>query len=137
MRVLFVCKGNTCRSPMAAAIAHKISSGAIEAESAGVSATNGDPAASNAITVIAKKGMDIGGHRARRVDSLNLSSYDRIVALDARVAQRLRRHGVGSPILMELNVPDPIGSDEKRYHETANLIERELRQIFTATRKHE
>jgi len=117
---------------MAAAIARNISNGAIEADSGGVSATNGDSAAPNAITVMAKRGMDISEHKSRRVDSLNLSIYERIVALDASVAQRLRRQGVNSPVLIELNVPDPIGSDVKRYDETANLIERELRRIFTA-----
>jgi protein-tyrosine-phosphatase len=117
---------------MAAAIAHKIFGGAIEAESAGVSAPNGDSAASNAIAVMAKKGMDISGHRARQIDALTLSSYDRIVALDVNVAWRLRRLGVNSPVLIELNVPDPIGADVKRYDETADLIEHELRRIFAA-----
>lgn len=130
MRLLFVCAGNTCRSPMAAAIARQIFTDLVDAESAGVSAADGDLAAANAITVMVNRGMDISGHKARRVDSLDLSCYDRIVALDGDVAQRLRRYGVAAPTLVELNVADPIGSDVKRYKETADQIERELRRIF-------
>jgi protein-tyrosine-phosphatase len=112
---------------MAAAIAGKLFGDAVKAESAGISAHPGDPAAANAILTMEKCGMDLTGHEARRLDAVEVSAYDRIVAMDADVARSLRRHGLTPPILIELNIPDPIRGDIKLYKTTADQIQQQLK----------
>ena len=69
-RVLFVCSGNTCRSPLAAAIAARLFRErglAVAVASAGLQAQEGRPADPRAVAVAARRGLDLGGHRSRPV----------------------------------------------------------------------
>lgn len=67
--ILFVCTGNTCRSPMAAGLARHILEGDGDHEtsvlSAGVQALPGIPATAEAVEALGEEGIDISGHRAR------------------------------------------------------------------------
>jgi protein-tyrosine-phosphatase len=75
-KVLFVCGGNQCRSPIAAAILKDIlrketelSSTGIEVKSAGTNyGIDGAPAIDDAISVTKKFGLDIGSHKAQRIN---------------------------------------------------------------------
>jgi len=58
IRVLFVCTGNTCRSPMAEAILKHKNLKNLEIKSAGVYAMDGSPASNNALEVLSENGMD-------------------------------------------------------------------------------
>ena len=64
--ILFVCSGNTCRSPLAAALAcvH-----GVDARSAGLNADPGDPAAPEAVRVAKRYGADLSAHEARNVQA--------------------------------------------------------------------
>jgi protein-tyrosine-phosphatase len=69
MRVVFVCAGNTCRSPMAEALMRRALKARgradIRVESAGLSATPGAPASRNAARAMEEMGIRLDGHRAR------------------------------------------------------------------------
>jgi len=65
MKILIVCTGNTCRSPMAEALLKK--SGQHEVRSAGVAAENGSPASRGAAVAMSKRGLDLSAHRAQAV----------------------------------------------------------------------
>ena len=133
-RVLFVCEGNTCRSPMAEAMAQRILGNTFCVESAGISAHNGAPASPDAIEVMDEKGLDIRSHSARRIDAVGVSVFDVIVAMDARVAQSVRSLGADPTRIVELDIPDPIEEGIERYRATADSIAFDLQRIFPVDR---
>ncbi|MEO7367810.1 MAG: hypothetical protein ABIZ36_07625, partial [Gemmatimonadaceae bacterium] len=69
MRLLFVCTGNTCRSPLAEAIARRLADERgiydVTVGSAGTSAWPDAPASDGALLVAMEHGLDLGDHRAR------------------------------------------------------------------------
>jgi protein-tyrosine-phosphatase len=85
-RVIVVCTGNICRSPMAAGLlAHHLSGdpgSAIEVASAGTNALQGYPAQDHAIEIMASIGVDISGHRARQLTRKLALSADLILAME-------------------------------------------------------
>ncbi len=85
MRVLFVCSGNICRSPMAAeclrdrAVRGRLSH--LVVESAGTLGINGHPAAAEAIAALDEIGLDLRGHRSRGLRESDLRTADLIVCM--------------------------------------------------------
>lgn len=65
---LFVCTGNTCRSPMAEALLRAKAGERFGVRSAGVFAADGIPAAGDAIQALSERGVDFSGHKSRRLD---------------------------------------------------------------------
>ena len=103
MKVLFVCTGNTCRSPLAEAIARQVDSeGVNEYASAGRHAQVGDPAAANAIAIA----PELASHRAQQLTPELEAWADRVVDLNAE------------------GIADPYGGDEETYRATAAELER-------------
>ena len=94
-KILFVCLGNICRSPLAEAafVAAAAEAGlAVEAESAGTGAWHaGEPPDSRAQAVARRHGCDISGQRARQVTPADFRRFDRILALDLDNLAGLRR----------------------------------------------
>ena len=84
-KILFVCTGNTCRSPMAAVIFNQLAAQSgldYVAESAGVAAVGDRPASENAVKAVAEIGLDLSAHRTRFLPSLDLNEYSLFVALN-------------------------------------------------------
>lgn len=85
MRVLFVCTGNLCRSPMAEALLrHEIEArdlDGVEVGSSGTWAIDGSPATHDAIGAMAELGINIGGHRSRHLRREDLMQADLVVAM--------------------------------------------------------
>jgi protein-tyrosine phosphatase len=95
LRVLFVCLGNICRSPLAeGAFRREAKRRGIDAEvdSAGTGDWHiGSPPDTRAIAVAARNGVDISGLRARQVRSDDFHRFDHILALDRANFDHLRR----------------------------------------------
>ena len=95
VRILFVCLGNICRSPLAEAAFRREAEQAgldVEADSAGTGAWHvGHPPDRRAQVVAGRDGIDISNLRARRVTGADFDRFDHIVALDRDNYDELRR----------------------------------------------
>jgi protein-tyrosine phosphatase len=129
MRVLFVCFGNLCRSPMATGLARKILGDLAVFESAGISP--GDSQATDeAIEVMREMGIDIRGHRPRRVSSVNLNDFDFIIAMDSNVNLQLKTLLSDRPDkVLVWNVDDPWKRDIEDYRKCAETIRNKLSEL--------
>ena len=102
MRLLFVCTGNTCRSPLAVSAwrafgAPLLQEKGIESvvDSAGLAATPGVPVSPYSIAVAREWGVDLSSHQARRLSPEMVREADYLVAMTTQHAQALRaRFGV-------------------------------------------
>jgi len=132
-RLLFVCYGNICRSPMAEALARKRLGPAAEVASAGIAATGG-PATEEAVLVMkVVYKTDISSHVARPVGTYDLRTFDYILAMDVSIYNHLRDiWGVPEAVLYGWDIEDPMGADYHTFKETALKIERRLEQFLEA-----
>lgn len=126
-KVLFVCIGNICRSPMAEALAKKYGSDVLEVSSAGLS-----PAMTNhAFTrsVLLEKNVDMGDHLPRRFRELKPTDYDLIVNMSGH---RLPSN-LGVPV-ENWNVEDPFGGTEEDFRKTRELLEMMVMRLILRAR---
>lgn len=128
-RLLFVCTGNTCRSPIAEALAQ---ARGIEAESAGVAAQRGDGAAPYAARALQQaRSLALEAHTPQNVTELDLTGFDQIVAMDATVAQQLRtEHNMSADILVTWTIPDPYGGALSDYRYCLEQIDAALDRLL-------
>lgn len=89
--ILFVCRGNTCRSPLAEALARRMADdAAVRFASAGIAPSPvGGPASSGALEVAARHGLDLSAHASRAADAGVLAEAAHIIALDCSVRDAL------------------------------------------------
>lgn len=130
--VLFVCMGNTCRSPMAEGILNAENRPGIRAYSAGLSAYPGDPVSRNAVGALLKKGIDIQTHTARPLTKEMLKEADIIIPLTPSYAEILKTAGpeIAQKIPLCLDIPDPYGGTPDVYILCAQQISEQLDTRF-------
>jgi protein-tyrosine phosphatase len=144
--ILFVCTGNTCRSPLAEALCRKLLADRLGVEpdhleahgfvvrSAGVAAFPGDDATPEAAEVAREFGADLTGHRSRPVNPELLLEATDVIAMTAAHAAMLslRFPGLGPPpVLLSPggDLPDPFGNDLGVYRDCARTIETHLDRL--------
>ncbi|MBZ4665200.1 low molecular weight protein arginine phosphatase [Mahella sp.] len=143
--ILFVCSGNTCRSPMAQAMAEAMfreaDSGleAIKVMSAGVAAMDGQPASANAIEVMREMGMDISRHRSRELNAELVAQADLILTMTLQHKRHVLMMFPESYdkvfTLKEYadcgssDIPDPFGGSLEDYKESADEIRQALSRL--------
>jgi protein-tyrosine-phosphatase len=108
MRVLFVCTGNICRSPMAAGLfrfhLERAGCDGIEIASAGTWADAGNPATDPAQAVVAPRGVDLSAHRSRPLTAEELAGADLVVAMTSvhlREVAQMAPEAAGKVLLLK------------------------------------
>lgn len=149
--ILFVCTGNSCRSPMAEAIFKRMLADAIHCEvdelpergytviSAGISAMGGGPAASGAIQAVRAFNAALDDHVSQGLSPDLLRYSDRILVMtrDHREALRVMAPSLWSiaepkTVLLggDRDIDDPIGGSDEQYNRCAQQISAYLRPLL-------
>ncbi len=142
-RLLVVCLGNICRSPMAegalrARIEASPLAGRVEVDSAGTGGWHaGEPPDRRAIACARRHGVDIGGLRARQLRGADFHDFDWLLCADAdnlRDVRRLAPQGLetratllldwaGSSGAGALEVPDPYYGGQADFEHVWSLVD--------------
>lgn len=137
--VLFVCTGNTCRSPMAEGLFRKAIAGhpGFTVGSAGVAASKGSPANDETLNILKKRGASLEGFASRPVSKAILDAATHVFAmteghlavLEARFPEHadkfflVREFSGISDKRQGIDVPDPIGMGPAAYEEVAKVFD--------------
>lgn len=146
-RLLFICTGNTCRSPMAEAVARAEAARrglrGIRVRSAGTFG-GGGPATSLAVAAGAARGLDLSAHRSRRLSEEDLAWADLALAMSPDHAAAARALDPRARVELVTRylppddpdhgapVTDPLGGEREDYDAALSLLERAIAGLFDA-----
>jgi arsenate reductase len=127
LKAVFVCFGNICRSPMAAAFARAYGSDVLLAESAGLRPASN--CSSLTRQVMAEKNIDIGDHVPRGLEDVDWSSVDLLINMSG-LPLPFRFPGYSE----NWKVRDPIGESEEVYRAVRDEIEMQVMHLILRLR---
>ena len=145
VKFLFVCTGNTCRSPMAEGIFRKYLAEKLQCKvdqleqvgyktsSGGVMDTSGFPASAGALIACAAKGIDLTAHRNKGLSKELIEESDFIFAMEPIHRERiiaLSHEAADKCFLLagDKEIADPIGRPQELYNNCADMIEAAVKE---------
>lgn len=135
--ILFVCTGNTCRSPMAEYLFRKLIKDyevEIEVSSAGIYALEGNKASIYSQEVMKEIGVDITKHSSKKVDSKLMERANYVFTMTKEQAEILKsfypKYSYKIYTLSDEDILDPYGKDIETYREVRDKIEKELKNLI-------
>ena len=147
-RLLFVCSGNTCRSPMAERLARRQVEGRgledVEVRSAGTFAGRGAPASSGAVLAARRQGLDLSGHRSTPLGPDLVEWADLVLAMTNAHLRVATDMGAGEKAILVTEflpedhpehgreVGDPAGAGVERYEEVLDVLEAAVAGLLDA-----
>lgn len=152
IKVLFVCMGNICRSPMAEAVFQQMVDSAglgkyFEIDSAGIGAWYvGEPAHDGTLAILRRNNIPYDG-RSRQIERTDMDEFDYVLAMDREVMGYLRRYATGTHAELRMfldyavaegavttsEVPDPYY--DGRFELVYNLVGHGCRALLAHIRK--
>ncbi len=145
LRVLVVCSGNTCRSPLAAAMlraelaaswgvaAEQLAALGWVVESAGTYAMDDSPASEGSMQVAAEIGLDLGQHRARHLARVLGQGWDVVLGMGANHLAMLPRAQKGEWFDLDGDeVADPFGGGVGRYRAAREHLQQAIEERLKA-----
>ncbi len=126
-RVLFLCIGNMCRSPMAEGFARELSRGSIDVWSAGVAPSG--RVSEGSVQVMAERGIDISGHQSKGIDAVPIKDMDWIVSLGEVSASVVAPRGFTGRV-EDWRVRDPVGESIEMYRSVRDEVEHLVRELI-------
>jgi protein-tyrosine phosphatase len=125
-RILFVCTGNICRSPMAAAIARceldRTGRTDVEVGSAGTFALDGHGPSSDAALMAEEHGLSLAGHFAQQLTRELVADADLVVGMEREHADFAALLGARRAITLARPIRDPYGRGPAVYRDTWTLL---------------
>jgi protein-tyrosine phosphatase len=149
LKVLFVCMGNICRSPLAEGVfKHLVTNAGLadrfEIDSAGTSSYHiGDPPDARTTSVARARGIELTG-AARQIEQADLRDFHYILVMDAENmarVQQLRKNAAGAQVRMlrdfddeasdaNRDVPDPYYGGPRGFEEVHDIVERSCARLL-------
>jgi len=127
--VLFICSGNSARSPMAAGWLNHLSGGKVTARSAGIAPAPLHPLA---VAAMAEHGVDISGHQPASVQAFAGHSFARVITLCDRAREACGELPAGSAAV-HWSVPNPAQAhppDLEAFRATARELRTRIRHLL-------
>ena len=151
VKVVFVCWGNICRSPMAERVARGLAErdglDGVRFTSAGVSSEEtGHPIDARARRVLEGSGYDSGHHRARRITAADIADADLVIGLEPLHVDRMRRlvpDATNLHLLTDFDpdaepgsgIDDPWYGDADGFHDTLAAVEAAMPGVLEQVRQ--
>lgn len=140
-RLVFVCKGNICRSAFAEAVAH---TSGVESISCGIDTVSGAPANEVAINAAVYRNIDLHKHTTTPLLSVNFGKHDLLIAMEPMQAEYLKQN-LGLENMVTLlglwanpvspHIHDPYGSSNQYFDNCFNYIEKSVHEITSKISK--
>lgn len=128
--VLFVCTGNTCRSPLAEALFNDMCAKnglPYHAESAGLYAREGEPASQNTYLVAKERGLNLSMHVSTPLSAAAVRNARLVVTMGEEAAATVRMRYPGAKVIaFHPPVSDPYGGSMAVYRATAAELDRQM-----------
>jgi protein-tyrosine-phosphatase len=144
VKLLFVCSGNTCRSPLAEALGRKMAAERgltnLSFSSAGTGALDGGGASEGAILVGLERGIDLSSHRTRGLTRTDLEQADLVLVMGPHHLESVRIQGAEDKAHLldhyasagesARAINDPFGGTLDAYRETAAELEYQIGRVL-------